>query len=173
MSKSVHVFTENELPCSHRPWGLTWIKDRLLFAGRTNPMAWFTEGRSDPSKRYELLGPTRTITVSIDEANVSKNQMAFELQSVGSLATNQPNINVPPMSTLAVTITGPVGKVVKVRFDGVGFVSETQFTIPANGNYDFMFGPCPASQRVVMPQMYDFYVEDGSCSPVAVMATFR
>jgi hypothetical protein len=71
-----------------------------------------------------------------------------------------------------VTITGPIGAVVKVRFDGIAFVSETEFTIPGNGDYEYQLGACPAGQRVVTPQMFDFYVEDGSCSPVAVMVTF-
>lgn len=146
----------------YSPWGYEWLRDRLLAAGRTNPVVF-----SDPND------PERVV-LQIAEANVSKNQLAFECSPpLGSLAANATQINVPPMTTKMVAITGPAGSVVRVRFDGVGFVSETEFTIPDNNNYEFQLGPCPAGQRVVTPQMLDFYVEDGSCSPVAVAVTFK
>ena len=158
---SVHSYTTGELPAMYSPWGYEWLRGRLVLAGRTNPVVYADE---------DVLG---NVMLSVGEANVSKNQLAFECQAPdGQLAANQSSINVAPMATHAVTITGPNGKVVKVRFSGVGFVSETQFTIPGNNNYDFIFGACPAGQRVVEPQMFDFYVEDGSCSPVAVLVTF-
>ena len=156
---SSYNYAPGELPCSSHSYGLEWIRDRLILLGRTDPMA--TENNDG------------TIYVSVKEANVSRNQLLFEMTPPdGPLAVNQTNVNVAPMATHAVTVTGPIGKAVKVRFQGVGFVSETGFTIPGNNNYDFIFGACPAGQRVVTPQMFDFYVEDGSCSPVAVMVTF-
>ena len=158
---SVHSYTPGELPAMYSPWGYEWLRSRLVLSGRTNPVV------------YDDEATPGNVVLSVDEANVSKNQLAFECQApAGQLAANQTSINVAPMATHAVTITGPIGKVVKVRFDGVGFVSETEFTIPGNNNYDFVFGACPAGQRVVTPQMFDFYVEDGSCSPVAVLVTF-
>lgn len=148
----------------YSPWGYKWLLSRLVAAGRTNPSVY-----SDPNPAFP-----NNVVLSIDEANVSKNQLAFECQApVTELVANQATMNVPPMSTAVVTITGPIGVLVKVRFEGIGYVSETQFTIPGNGNYDFQFGACPAGQRVVISQMFDFYVEDGSCSPVAVMVTFK
>ena len=146
----------------YSPWGHDWLLSRLAAAGRTNPTV-----TADPAL-------PNNVVLWIGEANVSKNQLAFECQApVAELAANQATMNVPPMSTAVVTITGPIGAVVKARFEGTGFVSETEFTIPGNSNYDFQFGACPAGQRVVTPQMFDFYVEDGSCSPVAVMVTFK
>jgi len=146
----------------YSPWGYAWLRERLLAAGRTNPTV------------YEDAAVPGNVVLWIGEANVSKNQLAFECQApVAELAANQSDMNVPPMSTQMVTITGPIGALVKVRFEGIAFVSETEFTIPGNSNYDFQVGPCPAGQRLVIPQMLDFYVEDGSCSPVAVMVTFK
>lgn len=157
---STHSYAPGDLPAMYQPWGFEWLRSRLIVAERMNPAV------------YDGGAPGHVV-LSVDDENVSKNQLAFECQApVGQLAANQASFNVPPMTTHAVTITGPVGKVVKVRFGGIGFVSETEFTIPGNGNYDFVFGACPAGQRVVTPQMFDFYVEDGSCSPVAVLVTF-
>jgi len=146
----------------YSPWGYEWLRQRLLVAGRTNPIVY-----GDDS----VLG---NVILSIGESNVSKNQLAFECQApTAELAANQSVMTIPPTTTQKVTITGPIGAVVKVRFDGIGFISETQFTIPGNSNYEFQFGPCPAGQRVVTSQMFDFYVEDGLCSPVAVMVNFK
>lgn len=162
---STHSYSSGELPAMYSPWGHMWLHSRLVLAGRTNPTVY-----QDPDNPDNII-------LSVAEANVSKNQLAFECQPPsGPLTADQPSFNVPPMGTHSVRISGQVGKLVKVRFDGIGFVSETQFTIPgppgAIGSYDFFFGPCPASQRIVSPQMFDFYVEDGSCSPVAVSVTF-
>jgi hypothetical protein len=111
--------------------------------------------------------------LEVGEENVSKNQLLFDVTpQSGELACNVTDINVPPMTTTMVTVTGPIGTAVKVRFPGVSFVSETEFTIPGNGNYEFQLGACPAGQRVVTPQTFEFYVEDGSCSPVAIPVTF-
>lgn len=174
MSRSTHTYLPSELSCSHSPWGLNYLRDRLLFAGYTNPTVRATNGLTEISVCHELIADPRTITVTVDEGNAAKSQLLFDMKAPsGSLTANQSIINVPPLSTQMVTITGPVGKTVKVRFAGVGFVLESQFVIPGSSNYDFQFGACPAGQRVVTPQMYDFYVEDGSCAPVAILATFR
>lgn len=159
---STHAYAANELPGQYSPHGYTWLYQRLLDAGYTSPAVY-----DDP----DVSGGT---ILSVAEDNVSKNQLAFDVQPTdGALAANYESLNVAPTFSTSVTITGPVGKPVKVRFEGIGFVSETEFTIPGNNNYEFVLGPCPAGQRVVTPQMYDFYVEDGSCSPVAVMVTFK
>ncbi len=159
---SVHSYAPGEILATYSPYGWVWLRDRLLAAGRTNPLV-----SDDPGT------PGNTL-LRVDEANVSKSQLAFDVQAQdGELAVNQNSFNVPTSTTHAVTVTGPVGKLVKVRFDGPGGITETEFTIPGNGNYDFIFGPYPTGLRLVVPQMYDFYVEDGSCSPVAVMVTFK
>ena len=157
---SAHDYTSAELPCSHSPHGLAWIVWRLESAG------------------YHFVSATQSATdtfrVEVGEANVSKNQMLFDMQPAdGQLACNFTSLNVAPPSTRAITITGPVGKEVKVRFSGVCFLNETEFTIPGNNNHNFVLGPCPSYMRVVEPQLVDFYVEDGSCSPVAVLVTFK
>lgn len=158
---SSHVFSPGELPAQYLPYGYEWIRWRLVENGYTNPAV------------YESPTPGHT-TVRVDENNVSKNQLAFDAQPAdGLLVANATQINVAPTFTMMVTITGPAGKTVKVRFEGIGFVSATQFVIPGNNTYEFAFGPCPADQRVVSPQLFDFYVEDGSCSPVAVKVTFK
>ena len=159
---STHSYTPGEIPSPYTPYGYEWLYQRLLTAGYTNPMV---------SPDIDVAGNT---VLSVGEANVSKNQLAFDVQAPdGELACNYTSLNVPPMASVSVTITGPIGKTVKVRFDGVAFVSETEFVIPGNNNYDFSFGVCPAGQRVVTPQKFDFYVEDGSCSPVEVMVSFK
>jgi hypothetical protein len=159
---STYTYAPNELPAQYKPYGYEWLHARLLTNGRTNPQIY-----DDPSS------PGSTI-VRVDDDNISKNQLKFEMQpSSGQLTCNYTTLNVPPLTTKTVAITGPAGTLVKVRFDGIGFVSETEFTIPGNNNYEFMFGPCTGALRVVSPQMFDFYVEDGSCSPVAVLVTFK
>ena len=158
---SVHAYAPGELSSQYQPWGYLWLRDQLISRGYTSVQIWDDD---------DVSGGTY---ISVNENNVSKNQIAFDATPVeGALACNYTTLNVAPTFTTPVTITGPAGKVVKVRFDGVGFVSELEFTIPGNNNYEFVFGPCPTEQRVVTPQMFDFYVEDGSCSPVAVLVTF-
>jgi len=136
-------------------------------------MAWRLADAGYTAAKSWIDYSTGLYYLEVGENNVSRNQLLFDVQpSDAPLAANATEINVPPMTTTMVTITGPVGKAVKVRFPGVGFVSKTNFVIPGNGNYEFQLGACPAGQRVVTPQMFEFYVEDGSCSPVAVMVTF-
>lgn len=158
---STHSFAPGELPGQYQPHGYEWIRRRLLSNGYTNPRV------------YDGATPGFTL-ITVDQNGISKNQLIFDTQPAdGLLTTNATQINVPPTFTAVVTITGPAGKSVKVRFDGVGFIPVSQFVIPDNNNYNFVFGPCPAGQRVVSPQLFDFYVEDDSCSPVAVRVTFN
>jgi len=160
MPPSEHDYTPNELPAPFFPGGQTWMKWRLEQANYHDVGVWTNPTQS----RWYLR---------VLEPNVSRNQLLFDIQPAETkLACNHISTNVPPMSTQAVTVTGPPGKTVKVRFDGIAFVSETEFVLPGNGNYNYIFGPCPAGQRVVIPQQFEFYVEDGSCSPVAVQVTF-
>jgi len=157
---SLYTFEAAELPCSH-PTGLDWIRGRLVIRGYHNVSI------------MSSSGPNQFV-ITVGEANVSKNQLLTDMwPPSGKLTANQIELNVPPLSTQMVTISGAVGKVVKVRFGGVGFVQEHEFVMPGSGNYEFQFGACPAGQRVVTPQLYDFYAEDGLCSPVGVLVTFR
>jgi hypothetical protein len=158
---SYHEYALGTLPVDYHTGGTEWLARRLVAAGRH----FVRTGRTaDGSKAFLQVG----------EANVSANQLLFDVQPVdGQLACNVTSINVAPMSTSMVTITGPIGKTVKVRFKGVAFVSETEFVIPGNNNYEYQLGVCPAGQRVVTPQEFEFYVEDDTCSPVAIMVTFK
>lgn len=157
---SVHAYTAGELPAPYYPHGTAWMQWRLGQMGYTNPKAWL-----DPDDGFFYL--------RIDENNISKNQLAVDvLPADGRLNCSHAILNVAPSFSTPITITGPVGKTVKARFDGIGFVMETSFVIPGGG-YQFVLGPCPIGMAVVTPQMYDFYVEDGSCSPVAVLVTFK
>lgn len=159
---TVQYFGPGELPAQYQPYGYEWLRTRLLANGYTNARV-----------QDSATTPGQTCII-VDQKNVSKNQLLFDVRpAAGVLTANVTQTNVPPTFTSIVTITGPAGKTVKVRFDGVGYIQVSQFVIPDNNNYEFAFGPCPAGQRVVSPQLFDFYVEDGSCSPVAVKVTFN
>jgi hypothetical protein len=159
---STHTYAPGTLPAQYQPYGYEWIRRRLIETGYTNPRV------------YDSATAPGSTCVVVEEKHVSKNQLLFDAQpAAGTLTTNAAQINVPPTTTALVTITGPAGKTVKVRFDGIGYIAVSQFVMPPNNNYEFLFGPCPAGQRIVSPQHFDFYVEDGSCSPVAVKVTFN
>jgi len=139
------------------------MQNRLADVGYTNPLvAW------DPSDLYS----TTQILIRVDENNQSKNQIAFDVTPPNALSANKTLLNVTPGSWDSVRITGPEGVTVKMRFDGIGFVTTTEFVMPTNG-YTVQFGPCPLGQAVVEPQLYHFYVEGTSVAPVGVTATFR
>lgn len=159
---STHVYAPNELPAQYSPYGYDWLYQRLVVAGYTAPRI-----SGDPNVPGGVI-------LSVAENNVSKNQLAFDVQPpAGALACNYSILNIAPGFSTAVTITGPAGKLVKLRFEGIGFLNATEFTIPENNNFEFVFGPIPLGQRIVSPQMYDFYTEDGSCSPIALKVTFK
>jgi len=158
---SIHSYESYELPAPFWPGGTNWMAWRLDQVGYTNAQA------------YPDFENSGVYYLRVDESNVSKNQLAFDVSPAdGTLTLDQAEINVPPMSTKNVLVTGPAGKTVKVRFDGVGFVQTVEFQLDGSGHYSYKFGAAPASQRIVKPQQYEFYVEDGSTAPVALLATF-
>ena len=157
---STYAYDPNELPCSHRPYGLQWLTQRLTFAGYTGAAAYAST--EDHSK----------IQITIDDPNVSRNQILQDITPQTSLGAGNTHITISPGNSILMPITGPEGTEVYVKFVGVGFVQETNFVIPEGGSYDFQIGPCPPGQAVVEPQTYHFYTPGTSISPVGVIATF-
>lgn len=157
---STYTYHPNELPCSHRPYGLLWLADRLTFAGYAGAVAFSS---SEDSTKVQIL---------VNEDNVSRNQLLQDLTPSNSLGAGNTHVVVPPGTSTMMPITGPEGTEVYVKFVGVGFVQETSFVIPQGGSYDFQIGPCPLGQAVVEPQTYHFYTPGTSISPVGVIATF-
>lgn len=161
MPPSIHAYTSNELPAPFAPGGTNWMASRLAEVGYTNAQA------------YPDYSNAGVYYLRVDEPNVSKNQLAFDVGPIdGALTLDHYTINVPPLTTKNVLVTGPANKAVKVRFEGVGYVQEVSFQLSGGGTYSYKFGASPAGQCVVTPQQYEFYVEDGSTAPVALLATF-
>jgi len=159
---STHSYAPGELPAQFKPDGYEWLRQRLLAAGRKSP-AVYDDG--------EVIGNT---ILRVNDLNISKNQLLFEVQpSESGLTANQALVEIPHLSAAKVAITGPAGKTVKVKFEGFSFLPLTTFVIPQNNNFEFQFGPAPLGARMVVPQTFVFYVEDGSCSPVAVSVLFK
>lgn len=157
---SFHKYTAEELPAAYAPHGFEWMVDRLLAVGYTNP-------RVGASPREGLF------FIQVDELHISNNQLKFDVTPSTQLTVDRSSFNIAPGGRDAVQVRGPAGTEISVRFSGLSFTIMESFTILDSGAYNFQINACPANQRVLDPQLYDFYVPGTSVSPVAVWVTFR
>lgn len=159
---TIQPFSPSELPASHEPYGTQWIIDRLTAIGYSGVLI------------YKLQEDPKNFYIHVKEDHVSKNQLAFDMSPTrGYITIGATLINVEPGTAKLVEIVGPVNETVKVRFSGIGFISQRSFVMPQTGRFNFQFGPCPSNMAVTEPQTYHFYVDGIDIAPAAVKVTFR
>jgi len=140
-------------------------RDRAKVAGYTNP---------EVSQQFD--GSSLTYTVTVDEDAVVKATLLSDMKGASlpslSLSVSSLDVQADGSSTGNVTITGPANATVKLDWDGLLPVAQSQVSLDGGGSGTATFGPVGSDWRTSKKIEVRFDLDDETAPQQVLDLTF-